>query len=65
MSDHDLKGALPEGLAMAMAQNPGALDAFGALSRQEKAHYIERAHHVSSKAEMQALLSELGGTHTL
>ncbi len=66
MSHFDPLSQLPEGFAMNLAQNPAALDAFGRLPGQEKAHYTERAHHVSSKAEMQALISELGNdSHTL
>lgn len=65
MSHFDFENLLPEGFAMALAQDPGALDAFGQLPGQEKSHYVERAHHVSSKTEMQALISELGNSHTL
>lgn len=67
MTHFDPISQLPEGFAMAMAlaRDPAALDAFGRLPGQKKAHYIDRAHHVSSKAEMRALISELGDTHTL
>lgn len=54
---------LPEGFAMALAQDPNAMDAFGCLPGREKAHYVERAHHVNSKAEMISLVSELGDDH--
>ena len=56
---------LPAGFAMALAQNPAAYDAFGRLPTTDKTHYVTRAHQVSSKAEMQALISELDHTHTL
>ena len=56
---------LPEGFAMALAQDPAAYDAFGRLPYSGKTHYIQRAHQVSSKAEMRALLSELDHTYTL
>lgn len=67
MPDFDLTNQLPEGLVMALSQNPTALDAFGRLPGQEKSHYVDRAHHVSSKEEMLALVSELGDSdsHTL
>lgn len=66
MASHfDPEGSLPEGFAMALSQDPAALDAFGRLPGQEKAHYVERAHQVSSKAEMRALVSELGDSYTL
>lgn len=48
---------------MALAQDPDAMDAFGRLPGQEKAHYVERAHHVRSRAEMVSLVSELGDDH--
>ena len=64
MSHYDPMAQLPEGLAMALAQDPEALNAFGQLPGQEKSHYVERAHQVRSKAEMRALISELGDLHT-
>lgn len=64
MSHFDPENHLPEGFAMALAQDPAALDAFGRLPGQEKAHYVDRAHQVSSKAEMRALVSELGDSYT-
>ncbi len=65
MPDFDPLAELPEGFAMALAQNPTALDAFGRLPHNEKAHYVTRSHQVSSKAEMRALVSELDLGHTL
>ena len=56
---------LPEGFATALAQDPAAYDAFGRLPQSDRTHYVTRAYQVSSKAEMQALVSELGRTHTL
>ena len=64
MSHFDFMKQFPEGFAMALAQDPEALNAFGQLPGQEKVHYLDRAHQVSSKAEMRALLSELGDPHT-
>lgn len=63
MSHFDPISSLPEGVAMALAQSPNAMDAFGRLPGQEKAHYVERAHHVSSRAEMISLVAELGEDH--
>lgn len=62
MSQFEPMSQLPEGFAMALAlaQDPAALDAFGRLPGQEKSHYLDRAHQVSSKAEMRALVAELG-----
>lgn len=64
MSHFDFTDPLPEGFSMALAQNPEALNTFGQLPGQEKSHYVDRAHQASSKAEMQALVSELGHFHT-
>lgn len=64
MSVFDPTAQLPEGFAMALAQDPAALDAFGRLPGQEKAHYVERAHQASTPAEMRALLAELGQPYT-
>lgn len=56
---------LPEGFAMALAQDPTALDAFGRLPGQEKSHYVDRALQANSKAEMRSLVAELGKGYTL
>lgn len=64
MPQFEPENQLPEGFAMALAQDPSAMDAFGRLSGQEKSHYADRAHQVSSKAEMRALVAELGGFYT-
>ncbi len=65
MVHYDPMSQLPEGFAMALAQNPAALDAFGRLPGQEKAHYVDRAHQISSREEMRSLVSELGKGYTL
>ncbi len=64
MPQFDPLGELPEGFAMALAQDPAALDAFGRLPHSDKAHYVTRAHQASSKAEMRALISELDQPRT-
>lgn len=64
MPHFDSRDQLPEGFAMALAQDPAALDAFGRLPGQEKAHYVERAHQASNKAEMRSIVSELGEHRT-
>lgn len=65
MSQFDSMSQLPEGFAMALAQDLTAMNTFGRLSGQEKSHYVDRAHQVSSKAEMQALIAEFGDSHTV
>lgn len=64
MSIFDPTAQLPEGFAKALTQDPAALDTFGRLPGQEKAHYVERAHQASTRAEMHALVSELGQPYT-
>lgn len=64
MSDFDPFRELPEGFAMALAQDPAAMDAFGRLPHSEKAHYVDRSHQVSSREEMRALVSELDHKRT-
>ena len=53
---------LPLGLSFALAQNPDAMKAFSNLSRQARAEVLQRAHAVSSKAEMQTLINSLAKT---
>jgi len=50
---------LPLGLGMALAQHPGALQRFAALSETERQSVVESAHAVRSKAEMQTLVDYL------
>ena len=64
MPDFDPTTELPAGFSAALGQQPSVLDAFGRLSGSEKAHYAARAHQVSSKAEMRALIAELEHPYT-
>lgn len=50
---------LPLGFGMALAQNERAMQRFEALSDGEKQSLLARAHAVSSKREMQALVDGL------
>ena len=65
MSEPESFQALPEGFAMALAQIPEALNTFGHMGPGERAKYVERAHQVSSREEMRALVSELDHMRTL
>ena len=51
--------ALPEGLAMAFAQNTDALRRFTALSIPQQDDMIRRARSVSTRDEMQRLIGEI------
>jgi hypothetical protein len=53
------KRELPLGLRMALAQNEHAMRRFEALGREEKQAVIDRARAVSSKREMESLVSGL------
>ena len=50
---------LPMGFGMALLQNEQATRAFYALSPAQQQAILEKTHAVSSKAEMQALVSSL------
>ena len=52
---------LPLGFSFALAQRPGALARFGALSETEQQALINRAHGVDSEQEMQELVERLMG----
>lgn len=53
------KGDVPLGFGFALAQDPGAMERFAALSEAERKAFLNRARAVSSKGEMQALVSQL------
>ncbi|MGN0179220.1 MAG: YdeI/OmpD-associated family protein [Monoglobaceae bacterium] len=50
---------MPIGLGMALAQNPGAMEKFAALSDEAKREIIDGTHHVSSKEEMQMYVDKI------
>ncbi len=50
---------LPLGLAMAMAQNPQAMERFASLTPLQKKQLISNAHNAHSKGEMQSLVESL------
>ena len=52
-------GELPLGFGFALAQDPGAMERFAALTEAERQAYLDKACAVSSKGEMQALVSQL------
>ena len=52
---------LPLGLGFALAQDPEAMEAFTALPEADRTALLERAHTVSSREEMQALVNGLTG----
>lgn len=50
---------LPLGFSFSLAQHPDAMQVFSNLSDVKKAEILQKAHSVSSKAEMQALVNSL------
>ena len=50
---------LPLGFTFALAQNPDAMRNFSLMSETEKSEILQRAHSVSSKNQMQALVNDL------
>ena len=50
---------LPLGFGMALAQNEQAMHAFEAMTDEQKRSVIERTHAVTSRREMQQLVSGL------
>ena len=53
------KNELPLGFGFALAQNPDAMKSFANLSESEQSELLRKARAVSSKAELQALVSGL------
>ena len=50
---------LPMGLSMALAQRPGAMEKFAALSESKKQEIINGTHSVSSKEEMRSYVYKI------
>ena len=50
---------LPLGFAFALAQRPEAMQTFSNLPPAKQSEILQRAHDVSSKAEMQSLVNSL------
>lgn len=59
MSEAGGKIAIPMGLAMRIAENPDALRAFGQMSEETRAVFINRAKGAKSPEEMRAIASEI------
>lgn len=51
---------LPMGLGMALAQDVPAMERFANLSPDQQRDVIDQTHRITSKSEMQALVSRLG-----
>lgn len=53
------KNDLPLGFSFALAQNPSAMQFFSNLPESKQSEVLQKAHSVSSKDEMQALVNSL------
>ena len=53
------RNELPLGFAFALAQRPEAMQTFSNLPPTKKSEILQKAHNVSSKAEMQSLVNSL------
>ena len=53
---------LPIGFAMALAQNPNAMETFAKLPQDTKASILTQAHNARSEAEMHRIVSGIGAT---
>ena len=58
-----MKGEVPLGFGMALAQNTTALVKFAGLSEQQQQQMIDHTHTIHSKEEMQQYVDELAQNH--
>lgn len=52
-------GKIPIGFALALAQNPPALEKFGQMPQPQRDALLSKAHAAGSKQEMQDLVSSI------
>ena len=50
---------VPVGFGMALSMNPTALNAYSAMSEEEKQAILDRAHQAGSEAEMHRIVNSL------
>lgn len=60
MSGEEILKSVPLGLGMALAQNMRAMERFAALAEPERQRFIDGAHRISSRDQMQAYVAWLG-----
>ena len=56
---------VPIGFGMALAMNPPALNAYSAMTEQQKQEILNKAHNANSEQEMHQIVNGLaaGGKH--
>ena len=52
---------MPLGFGMALAQNPAAMDAFSALSGEQRRQVLEKSRRIRSREEMRSYVDSLVG----
>lgn len=55
---------VPIGFGMALAVNEPAMNAYAAMTEEQKQAIINKVHNVRSEKEMHALVASLAGTTT-
>ena len=50
---------VPVGFGMALAMNPAALDAYSAMTEEQKQSILNRAHNARSEKEMHRIVSSI------
>ena len=50
---------VPVGFGMALAMNPPALNAYSAMTEEQKQTILSKAHHARSEAEMHQIVNSL------
>ena len=50
---------VPLGFGMALAMNANALNAYSAMTEQQKQAILDKAHHARSEQEMHAIVNSL------
>lgn len=51
--------SLPIGFSMALAMNEPAMKAYAAMTQQQRAAVLAKAHNAESKQEMQRIVAEI------
>ena len=52
---------VPIGFGMALAMNHSAMEAYAAMTEQQKQSVLDQAHHARSEKEMHDIVSSLAG----
>jgi len=52
---------VPIGFGMALAMNPPALNAYSAMTEEEKQQILNRAHNATSEKEMHDIVNHIAG----